>query len=140
MPLTDIRIVLVDDEAGVLKALTMVLQAFGAQVTGFPRADLALNALRASHAFVDPVTASPDIIVSDLRMPGISGVEFFTALRSFGNTTPFLLMSGHAAGDEISEALTLGVSGFVAKPFAPPQLISEITRFASTRSARSNTL
>lgn len=124
--LSHVTILLVDDEAGVLNALTMILKVFGATVVPFPRADLALSALQAKPSNEPPLC--PDIIISDLRMPGISGVEFFAALKESGSSLPFILMSGHASGPEVEEATSLGISGFVPKPFAPPQLIDQVLR------------
>jgi two-component system C4-dicarboxylate transport response regulator DctD len=127
-PLSGVRVFLIDDEPGVLKALSMVLQAFGGAVQAFPRAEEALSALKTTHQ-----NSTPHIIVSDLRMPGLSGIELLTSLRAQGVETPFILMSGHATVIDIEEAADAGVDGYVPKPFSPPQLVTEILRLASPR-------
>lgn len=126
-PLHGLRVFLIDDEPGVLKALSMVLQAFGGAVQAFPRAEEALSAL--SRTTQDLI---PHIIVSDLRMPGLSGIEFLMSLRKLGVVTPFILMSGHATVTDIEEAADAGVDGYVPKPFSPPQLVTEILRLAGS--------
>jgi CheY-like chemotaxis protein len=125
-PLSGLRVFLIDDEPGVLKALSMVLQAFGGTVQAYPRADEALAALKTGSQ-----TSPPHIIVSDLRMPGLSGIQLLHSLRALGIGIPFILMSGHATVTDIKEAAEAGVDGYVPKPFSPPQLVTEILRLAS---------
>ena len=129
-PLSGVRVFLIDDEPGVLKALAMVLQAFGGTVHAFPKAEEALLALKATTT-----DSFPHIIVSDLRMPGLSGIELLTSLRGLGVVAPFILMSGHATVTDIEEAAEAGVDGYVPKPFSPPQLVTEILRLAAPHHA-----
>src|SRR3954462_7705365 len=71
-------------------------------------------------------THRPDIVVMDLRMPGISGIETITALREqFGNVR-VLVFSNFAKGEEVYSALKAGASGFVVKEMAVERLLQAI--------------
>jgi CheY-like chemotaxis protein len=115
-----LRIALVEDEPGVLKALTLLLEALKCQVTPFNRPTEALSAL--------VERCDVDLILSDLRMPGLSGAEFLKRLRDGGVTTPFILMSGHATNEEVQDARRSGLQEFISKPFTPVQLAQAVTK------------
>lgn len=66
------RVLLVDDEAGIRRSVGRFLRRYGYEVTDVPNAQAAMNALRAGEF---------DAVVSDLRMPGLTGEEFYLALR-----------------------------------------------------------
>jgi CheY-like chemotaxis protein len=108
------RIVLIDDEPGVLKALTLLLQTMGYQVLAFNGPQEALTYLRAG--------VDPDLILSDQRMPGLSGSELFRTLRALSINAPFVLMSGHAQESDVREVLQAGSTAFLPKPFTPVSL------------------
>jgi CheY-like chemotaxis protein len=61
-------------------------------------------------------------------MPGLSGLQVLATVRADGCQFPFVLMSGHATTADVDEARALGVSGFLSKPFSPPQLAAEVDR------------
>lgn len=107
-------VVVVDDDAGVLKALTLLLQAFHWTVVPFSAPEQAVDYLRDNPP--------PDLILSDLRMPAMSGIELLASVRGFTLSVPFVLMSGHATPQETDVARTLGMNGFLSKPFTPNQL------------------
>jgi len=114
--LTGRRIVLIDDEPGVLKALTLLLQTLGCDVMAFPGPTEALAYLKAG--------IDADLILSDQRMPGLAGSELFKALRAHAINTPFVLMSGHAGEAEVEEVLRAPDTAYLAKPFTPLSLFS----------------
>jgi CheY-like chemotaxis protein len=107
-------VVVVDDDPGVLKALTLLLQAFHWSVVPFSAPEQAVSYLRDN-----PV---PDLILSDLRMPAMSGIELLASVRGITLSVPFVLMSGHATPQETDVARNLGMNGFLSKPFTPHQL------------------
>ena len=120
-----LRIALVEDEPGVLRALTLLLEALKCHVTPF---NLPTNAL---SALTDECNV--DLILSDLRMPEISGAQLLRRLREQGVAVPFILMSGHANSDEVDEAKKSGLQEFIAKPFTPAQLAQAISRVLQGR-------
>jgi two-component system cell cycle sensor histidine kinase/response regulator CckA len=106
------RLVLVEDDRGVLEIATRELEQRGYRVRPFSSPDEALAALRAEP--------DVDLIVTDVIMPGMSGPELVDAAREAGVTAPVLFVSGYA-GDHADLARAPGV-GFLQKPFAAAEL------------------
>jgi two-component system response regulator GlrR len=119
-PLAGLQIALVDDEPGIVRALTLILSTVKCRVAAFPSAEEAFLALRNDTAI--------ELIISDLRMPNGSGIDLFERLRAAGDMRPFLLMSGHATAHEVRAAKEAGIAGFLPKPFTPPALAEEVAR------------
>ena len=69
-----------------------------------------------------------DVILLDLIMPGMSGLELLGKLRDAGNPLPVVLVSGFADLESSAEAVHLGISGLVVKPFIPGQLIRILSK------------
>ena len=107
-------IVLIDDEPSVLLALRLLLGALGFQVKDFSSSKEAVRYLEDGGAC--------DYILSDLRMPELDGLEVLRASKRARPELPFVLISGHATDEDVSEAEELGVDGFLGKPFSPDQL------------------
>ncbi len=63
-----------------------------------------------------------DLVVSDLRMPGLTGIELLQAVREIDPEVPFLIITGYANVDDAIEALRLGASDFIKKPFDMEEL------------------
>jgi CheY-like chemotaxis protein len=116
--LRGIELVLVDDEPGILRALTLLLGSLHVKVSAHPSPKEALDYLATG--------ARPDAIVSDLRMPGMTGVQFLSHLRAHGDTTPFVLMSGHATAEDVALARQAGIATFLGKPFPPQDLLAAL--------------
>ena len=121
------RIVLIDDEPGVLKALTLLLQAMGCQVMAFAAPQEALTYLKAG--------IDADLILSDQRMPGMTGSELFSMLRASAVRTPFILMSGHADQSDMGQLLESPNTAFLSKPFTPTSLQAAINNVLSSNKA-----
>lgn len=113
------KLILVDDEAGILRALALILSSLKCEVSAFGSPVQALEHLDTG--------AVPDAIISDLRMPEMSGIEFLQALRSRGSTIPFVLMSGHATAEDVDMARRAGITAFLGKPFPPQELLKVLT-------------
>src|ERR1700733_3958409 len=102
------RLLLVDDEAFFREALQTVLKQSGFEVTTAPHAKVAQDLLG---------IGSFDVVVSDINMPGISGIELLKFVRNTKPDLPVILMTGFAELKETVEADSLGAKGFLAKPF-----------------------
>jgi CheY-like chemotaxis protein len=113
--LEGIELVLVDDEPGILRALSLLLGSLKCKVSAHSSPMEALTYLGTG--------ARPDAIISDLRMPGMTGMALLQHLRASGDTTPFVLMSGHANSDDIAQARAAGIASFLGKPFPPQDLL-----------------
>jgi two-component system chemotaxis response regulator CheY len=72
-----------------------------------------LNALNANKI---------DLILSDINMPNMDGLEFVKTLRGTGCTVPIVMITTEGGEDVISEALANGANGSIRKPFTPEQL------------------
>jgi CheY-like chemotaxis protein len=118
--LEGIKLVLVDDEPGILRALSLILGSLKCEVTALSSPQMVLEHIESG--------ATPDAIVSDLRMPGMTGIELLFALRFKGVETPFILMSGHATPQEVDSARGANLTAFLSKPFAPQDLIRELEK------------
>jgi len=114
-------ILVVDDDIVVLTALSKLLNLFGYIVAG------ASN----SQAAMDYVTNSRkrfDLIITDLAMPGIDGVQFMTAAKQVFPDIPIVVMTGYSERCTPEEALRLGAFAYVSKPFNIPEVIATIER------------
>jgi CheY-like chemotaxis protein len=105
-------ILLVEDNADMLMMLTQVLKWGGYEVITGRSGQEGLDQIDNTHQF-------PDLIISDLSMPDMNGLEFLDAVRSNPdwNHVPFVIMSAHSASDEANQALSHGADDFLVKPF-----------------------
>ena len=110
------RVLLADDNGDVRELLTRALEADGYEVVGFPDGtalvDYLGDALR-PHSDL----AVPDIIVTDIRMPGFSGMDVLAALRRVDLQVPVILMTAFGNEEVDAEAQRLGAVGLIKKPF-----------------------
>lgn len=123
-----INIVLIDDEPTVVSSLKLVLQALGYSVAEFSSPALALDHIRRPEKSVD-------LILSDLKMPQLTGLEVLAICRKERPQTPFVLMSAHATNTDIMSALEAGAKGYLAKPFTPTEL-DKLVKSLTSEAAR----
>jgi putative two-component system response regulator len=120
--------VLVIDDEDVIRMLVMeILESAGHDVIGAESAERALGLLD-DHEF--------DLVVSDVIMPGLSGLELLEAVRSRRASLPVVLVTGAGTYETLSQALTRGAAGLVTKPFAHADLQAAVAD-ALERAARS---
>ena len=100
--------------------MTMLLEALKCEVVPFNTPTAAL-----SYLISKPTV---DLILSDMRMPELSGAQLLRKLRQSQVAVPFILMSGHATNEEVNEARSIGLEGFISKPFTPTQLADVVAR------------
>jgi len=87
----------------------------------------------ACRVFQDPTqgldyfkTSAADLVISDLRMPGMTGMELLNAVREIDKDVPFIIITGYAEVDNAIEALRLGATDFIKKPFDMDELRIQI--------------
>jgi two-component system response regulator YesN len=114
----DIRIFVVDDEQPVLEGVRAVIDGQG---EGFTVVGTALNG---RHALESIRSLQPDIILMDINMPGLSGVEVMRELRSQGIRAVSILITAYERFDIAREAFGLGIFAYLLKPVTPAQLMS----------------
>lgn len=117
-------VLLVEDDVAFARAITTSLELAGHAVTVHGDAGAALASIDRRFA---------GVIVSDLRMPGMDGWQFFAALMALDADIPVIFITGHGNIEEAVTALRQGAYDFVAKPFAPDRLLASIARALEKR-------
>ncbi len=114
-----LRILVIDDEPGILRTVGMVLRNAGHQV--FEAGDGAGGIERARSLL-------PDLIVCDVAMPGTDGYDVLRSLKRELTTAaiPFIFLSGNLDETFVRQGMGLGADDFLAKPFLPAQLFASI--------------
>jgi CheY-like chemotaxis protein len=115
------RILVADDDPGILNVLTLILEEFGYDVT--PSKDGSL--------LMQPMNPPPDLVLLDIVMAGADGRAICRHLKSNKGTEhiPVLLISANRSTEEI--ALDCGANGFIRKPFETDELIAMVEEHLS---------
>lgn len=114
--MTSQSILVVDDEPNIREIVGLYLERAGFQVRLAGDGPTALQALTA---------ALPDLVILDVMLPGLDGLEITRRLRSEGSTPVILLTARREEADRI-EGLELGADDYVVKPFSPQELVSRV--------------
>ncbi|PJF08787.1 sigma-54 dependent transcriptional regulator [Pseudorhodobacter sp. MZDSW-24AT] len=120
------RLFVVEDDADHAGALCDLMQAAGHDATAFSSAAAALAAL------TDP----PDLILSDLRMPGMDGLGLLRAIRALPLDLPVILLTGHGDIGHAVQAIRAGADDFLEKPYDAAHLIAVVARALAARATR----
>ncbi len=116
------RILVVDDTKFMRKMLTDMLKQFGYEVVG--EAD---NGRQAVEKFVE---LRPDVVMLDITMPEMDGIEAMREMRKIDPEVTVLICSAMSQQDLISDALKAGANGYVMKPFKPNRVNEIIRKYA----------
>lgn len=116
------RILLADDELYVREIYLRILEEAGYEVVGVSDGQEAIDRAR-DDTF--------DLLITDLRMPGVDGLEAVRTIRSFNSDLATVVITGYGTMESAIEALKEGVSEFVIKPFRTDELLSAIDRALS---------
>jgi len=108
------NILVVDDELGLRHTLTLILQAEGHTVRAASEGAAALERLAESPA---------DLIICDVRMPGLDGLGFLEKYKESGGTALVIMMSAYGDDEAALEAIRRGAYDFIAKPFRADQVL-----------------
>ena len=115
------KILIVDDEKYVREMIQLRLQEEGYDVSIASDAIEGINIAK---------TYQPDLILTDIMMEGISGIEGVKKLREeVSATVPILVLSGMTLDQDKQKAIEAGANGFVSKPILPARLIHEIQKY-----------
>lgn len=116
----EIRILIVDDEDAVLHLVELLLRRVGYSPI------LAHNAKEAADILKQKPL--PDLMILDLMMPGISGIELLRQMRSRDvfDTLPVVILSALADPDQIREGLSAGADRYLTKPYLANNLVSTV--------------
>jgi putative two-component system response regulator len=113
------KILLVEDDAPLLEVMCSILEAEGYEVCP------AVNGRNALDLFV---SIRPNLVVSDIMMPGMDGFELLKSVRVIpeGITVPFLFLSARTERSDVDRARSLGVDDYLFKPFDASELINAV--------------
>ena len=120
-------VLIIDDESGILESLRILLKN-----EGF-RPLVALGG-KAGLAMLD--SERPDLVLTDIRMPGLSGSQILAAVRERDAELPVVLMTAEANLQSAIDAVNLGAYHYLKKPFANDELVSILRRAAEHRQLR----
>jgi DNA-binding response OmpR family regulator len=110
------HILVVEDEPSIAEVVSLYLKRAGFQVTVVRDGESALNTM---------ARALPDLVVLDLMLPGVNGLEITRWLRARGDTPLIMLTARREEADRIA-GLEMGADDYVVKPFSPQELVSRV--------------
>jgi DNA-binding response OmpR family regulator len=111
------KVLVVDDDAIVIKSCTRILESEGYTVSTVPGADEALELLG---------KASFDLLLIDVKMPKRDGLFLMKEIRKSWVDVPVIVMSGYPTPETVADVLKSGATQFIPKPFRPDELINAI--------------
>ncbi|WP_338431521.1 response regulator transcription factor [Synechococcus elongatus] len=118
------RILVVEDEAVIRDMVALVLQQEGFTVEVAADGQTALNYFRGESPEVSVSADSPDLIVLDLMLPAVNGLDFCRLLRRQGITIPILMLSAKDTETDRVVGLEIGADDYLTKPFGTRELVA----------------
>lgn len=121
LDLTEVTVLLVEDEVDTLDLLTIILESYGARVKGVTSANEALAVFSQGQ---------PDVLISDIGMPGMDGYELIRQVRELspdrGGLVPAIALTAYAGETDLERALSAGFNRHISKPVEPDQIVDAI--------------
>jgi two-component system response regulator MprA len=127
-----VKILVVDDERAVRESLRRALKLEGYDV------DLAADGAEALASLMDGGNSPPDVVILDVLMPGIDGLEVCRRLRRSGNRVPVLMLTARDEVENRVAGLDAGADDYVTKPFALEELVARVRALLRRASESSN--
>jgi DNA-binding NtrC family response regulator len=121
------RILVVDDESGILDTLRILLKNEGFAV---------ITALGGRAGLEQLAAQAPDIVLTDVRMPSVTGLDVLAAARAQSAETPVVLMTAQATLQSAIQAVNEGAFYYLQKPFRNDELVAILRRAAETRALK----
>lgn len=119
------RILIVEDEDKLRRVIQLQLESAGFEVDGAPTAEAAL-----------PLAALANLVVTDLRLPGMSGMELIEQLHARGIPAAVIVITAHGSIEAAVEAMKHGASDFLQKPFSLDHLTAIVEKVMSVQMLR----
>lgn len=107
------QILVVDDEKNIRLMLDQALSTSGYTVT---------TAIDGEHALQKVQESTPDMVLLDMKMPGMDGIEVLRRLRQTHEAVPVVMITAHGTVETAVEAMKLGAVDYLRKPFAPDEI------------------
>lgn len=121
------NVLIVDDENIARQSLTDILKLEGYNVAAVPGGQAAVEYVR---------THPVDLMIVDLRMPGMDGLEVIQVVNQASPDTEVVLLTAHGSMDSAVQALRLRIHDYLTKPAAPAQVIASVKRGLARRNAK----
>ena len=115
--MTKKRMMVIDDDQVIRKGLKRILEQAGYEVEDFASGHLAIEELQRQ---------SFDLVITDLKMPGMSGLDVLKAINVLQPEVPIVLITGYATVETAVEAMKHGAVDFIPKPFTPKDLLEKV--------------
>lgn len=128
----EVKVFVIDDDEAVLRSLCWLIESVDHPAKGFASADEFLAEL--------PKTPGVGCIVTDVRMPGMNGIELLEELAGRGSNLPVVVITAHGDVQMAVEAMRLGALDFVEKPFEEKALLEVVERALTESEQRLQTL
>lgn len=122
----NVRVMVVDDEAVIREGLRRTLEGEGFAVETSASGQLAMERL---------LEEDFDLVITDLKMPGMSGMEVLSTLRSLRPDIPVIMITGYAMVETAVEAMKHGAADYISKPFKPQEIIAKANSALETSKA-----
>jgi DNA-binding response OmpR family regulator len=111
------KVLIVDDELDFLETIVKRLRARNVEVSGVESGYLALEALD---------SYSPDVIILDVKMPGLDGIETLREIKKKKPLTEVIMLTGHASVESGIQGMQLGAFDYLMKPIALDELLEKV--------------
>ncbi len=124
-----LRVLVVEDDPDSLELMTYLFRAFGHEALGAPSGDMALDVARAR---------SPDLVVCDLRLPGMDGFELLSRLKADPSlkSVPVVAVTAYAMPGDRERVMRAGFDGYVSKPIDPESFVRQAEAFSTREKTR----
>jgi DNA-binding NtrC family response regulator len=119
------RILVVEDEEKLRRVVQLHLESLGFEVDGAASAEQAL-----------PLVATADLVITDLRLPGMDGIQLIKQLQGRGAPAAVIVMTAHGSVENAVEAMKLGAADFLQKPFSLDHLAALVEKVMAVQALR----
>lgn len=120
------HVLVIDDEAVIREGMRRILEGNAVQVESVASGRAAIEKIQVKDF---------DVVITDLKMPGMDGLEVLSAIKILQPGVPVIIITGYATVDTAVEAMKSGAFDYIAKPFAPEQIIEKVKKAIATKSA-----
>jgi two-component system, NtrC family, response regulator AtoC len=121
------RVLVVDDEENIRLVLRTLLKRHGYEVETAPGGDEALGLVE---------SFGPDVVITDVRMPRMGGMDLLSTLRAKGNDATVIVMSAYGNLDQAIDAIKAGAYDYIQKPFKPDEVVLALRKAEERESLR----
>ncbi|MFC5344303.1 response regulator transcription factor [Brevundimonas staleyi] len=112
------RILVVEDDVLIRDAVDVILSQIGHQITAVGTGELAVAQIGRVY---------PHLVLLDVKLPRMSGVDTLRAIRKEGYRMPILMLTGDRSAETVRDVMNSGGNGYILKPFEPAQLVRRVT-------------